>query len=211
MATLLSPSASVARSRRFVTYRTGQCLNFVSNVMTNGKMLGVPAPYALHAWSGAKWKHTDRKPPAGVPVWFNHGTSNKYGHICLSLGGGKIRSTDWPARGRVGETTITELERRWNRKYVGWAEDLYGSRVPGFPVPTARVRVPYPGRQRFGSKGSNVRLIQQRLKALGYNVAVDGSFGPMTLAAVKDFQRKQRITVDGKVGPVTWGRLGIYR
>ena len=212
MTALLGASAAVARARRFTTFPTGQCLRYTSSVLTNGKMLGVYAPYALHAWDHAKYRHAgDRKPPAGVPVWFNHGSANVYGHICISLGGGKIRTTDWPSRGRVGETTITELERRWGRKYVGWAEDLYGFRIPGFPRPVKWVLAPYPGRSKQGSTGAAVHQIQTRLNQLGYKVTVDSSYGPKTAAAVRAFQKAQHVTADGIVGPVTWARLKIYQ
>jgi hypothetical protein len=88
---------------------------------------GVAARYpdAKTAWARARSRHTDRNPPAGFPVFFLGGT---HGHIALSLGGGKIRTTDWP-RARVGTTTIAELERRWRYRYVGWSEDLNGVRL----------------------------------------------------------------------------------
>ena len=57
-------------------------------------------------------------PPPGVPVYFRNPRS-KYGHIALSLGGGRIRSTDWPRAGVVGNTTIGEQERAWAISYVG--------------------------------------------------------------------------------------------
>jgi murein L,D-transpeptidase YcbB/YkuD len=38
-------------------------------------------------------------------------------------------------------------------------------------------------------------------------LAVDGIFGPRTQAAVKDYQKKHGLTVDGKVGPHTWYAL----
>lgn len=49
--------------------------------------------------------------------------------------------------------------------------------------------------------------IQAHLVRRGYTLVLDGYRGPATTAAVKDFQRKQRITVDGNVGPVTAQRL----
>ena len=58
-----------------------------------------------------------------------------------------------------------------------------------------------------GCSGDAVRSIQQRLAALGYNVSVDGSFGPGTCAAVKACQTKNGLTGDGVVGPNTWTAL----
>ena len=63
----------------------------------------------------------------------------------------------------------------------------------------------YPGvLLKRGSRGIWVNRVQW---ALG--VAVDGVFGPKTEAAVKAFQKKEKISVDGIVGPVTWRRLFV--
>ena len=58
-----------------------------------------------------------------------------------------------------------------------------------------------------GATGTAVRTLQSDLNVLGYGLAVDGDFGPDTLAAVKAFQRAQSLTVDGVVGPLTWADL----
>ena len=61
-----------------------------------------------------------------------------------------------------------------------------------------------------GDTSSNIRAVQTRLKALGYyTIAVDGIWGPKTLAAVKAFQRDYGLTVDGIVGTWTERSLGI--
>ena len=66
----------------------------------------------------------------------------------------------------------------------------------------------YPGSVlRQGSKGANVKTMQQRLSDLGYTLSVDGNFGPGTRAAVEAFQRKKGITRDGCCGPGTWAAL----
>lgn len=62
----------------------------------------------------------------------------------------------------------------------------------------------------WGDKGSQVTLIQQKLKQYGYfSGTVDGVFGKETYDAVVWFQRKNGLTVDGVVGPATAAGLGI--
>ena len=60
-----------------------------------------------------------------------------------------------------------------------------------------------------GTTGSTVRWAQYLLvrRTLSDN-QIDGIFGPVTKAAVEQFQQQAHITVDGIVGPVTWGKLG---
>ncbi len=61
-----------------------------------------------------------------------------------------------------------------------------------------------------GSSGSVVSEIQTKLKNWGYySGSVDGVFGSKTEEAVKLFQKKNGLTVDGKVGPATLKALGI--
>ena len=61
---------------------------------------------------------------------------------------------------------------------------------------------------RRGSKGTQVKYLQQKLNALGFNVGeVDGSFGSKTLAGVRAFQKANGLAVDGVVGPATRAKL----
>lgn len=63
---------------------------------------------------------------------------------------------------------------------------------------------------RMGSRGSEVRAIQEKLKERGlYSGNIDGIFGTLTEAAVRRFQKQQGLTVDGIAGPATLKRLGI--
>lgn len=61
-----------------------------------------------------------------------------------------------------------------------------------------------------GSSGSVVSEIQTKLKNWGYySGSVDGVFGSQTEEAVKLFQKKNGLTVDGKAGPATLKAMGI--
>jgi peptidoglycan hydrolase-like protein with peptidoglycan-binding domain len=54
-----------------------------------------------------------------------------------------------------------------------------------------------------GSSGGAVKSLQEKLSKLGFKVAVDGSFGKGTEAAVIDLQKTFGIKVDGIVGEKT--------
>ena len=62
---------------------------------------------------------------------------------------------------------------------------------------------------KIGSSGDDVLELQKKLNATGYgyNLDEDGIFGNNTLSAVKDYQQRSGLTVDGIVGTNTWGAL----
>ena len=60
---------------------------------------------------------------------------------------------------------------------------------------------------RTGDRSDAVRDLQQRLHATGATVQVDGHFGAETAAAVRGFQERRGLRVDGICGPDTWGAL----
>jgi hypothetical protein len=60
-----------------------------------------------------------------------------------------------------------------------------------------------------GDESPFVEILQHLLRARGSGLKVDGIFGVVTEEAVRRFQGKQGIAVDGIVGPVTWSRLFI--
>jgi N-acetylmuramoyl-L-alanine amidase len=63
---------------------------------------------------------------------------------------------------------------------------------------------------RIGDGGPEIHDIQQRLTALGLRIEageLEGRFGPSTDAAVREFQARRSLRVDGLVGPDTWHQL----
>ncbi len=63
---------------------------------------------------------------------------------------------------------------------------------------------------KYGSRGDEVKQIQTKLKRWGYYYgSVDGIYGSQTMSAVKWFQSKNGLTVDGIAGPKTLAAMGI--
>ena len=63
---------------------------------------------------------------------------------------------------------------------------------------------------RKGDKGNDVKAMQILLAGNGCKCGssgADGSFGPATLSALKKYQQKKKIEVDGICGPATWAKL----
>jgi peptidoglycan hydrolase-like protein with peptidoglycan-binding domain len=59
-----------------------------------------------------------------------------------------------------------------------------------------------------GDTGNAVKKVQQRLKKLGYYTgSVDGDYGNGTKTAVKNFQKRNGLTVNGKVNSKTLAKL----
>jgi len=70
----------------------------------------------------------------------------------------------------------------------------------------------YPGTPlRVGDRGESVRQIQHCLNRVSQpcsrQLLEDGVFGPLTQAAVMNFQQMFGLNPDGIVGPLSWGRL----
>lgn len=87
--------------------------------------------------------------------------------------------------------------------------------IPQHPAPTNEKdapgpldRRPFPGvvLQR-GMQGEQVRIVQERLKKLRWELHPDGLFGEHTERIVRAFQKRHDLHVDGAIGRRTWARL----
>lgn len=93
---------------------------------------------ATEAWSRTTRRHsTATVPPRGSVVWWTGGR-NGHGHVAISLGDGRIRTTDLPSSGRWGTARLSDPERLWGLRYMGWSEDIDGVRVFVPPKPPAK-------------------------------------------------------------------------
>ena len=83
-------------------------------------------------------------------------------------------------------------------------EDSGSAAANPYKVPTVTLKK--------GSKGSSVKWLQYEInRILGLTLAIDGSFGNNTLAAVLKVQEKFNLEQDGKVGPATRKAITEYQ
>lgn len=85
---------------------------------------------------------------------------------------------------------------------IALARDLRGGTTSA-----DRLRSPFPGMLRRGSKGANVTTLQVRLNRLGFNLVADGDFGARTETAVVAFQLRRGLGGSGRVDSSTWREL----
>ena len=94
--------------------------------------------------------------------------------------------------------------------HVDTRTNKYHANSEGTRFNFGRHNIPYCGTiLRNKSKGHNVGIVQFKLARLGYSSIgkVDGIAGPKFVKAVKEFQSKNGLAVDGCVGPLTWNKL----
>ncbi|MFV0299046.1 MAG: peptidoglycan-binding domain-containing protein [Hyphomicrobiaceae bacterium] len=61
---------------------------------------------------------------------------------------------------------------------------------------------------RLGDEGDDVRVLQQALVSLGYDIKIDGKYGQGTKSAIRDFQSRHGVPADGNFGPQTAEKMG---
>ena len=74
-----------------------------------------------------------------------------------------------------------------------------GGKAPAMPGDSQ----PWFGRS-ARSRSSGVRTWQQQMRNRGWNIGVDGDFGPASEQVCRSFQAEKRLGVDGMVGSQTW-------
>ena len=120
------PAAAIAWAKAWKgsTAWSGRCESFVRQALD----LDSVYPSAKVAWEAAGDKHPgDFYPPAGVPVfWALTGKNEPYGHVALSLGGGKaISSSDERGHPVVSEISIPKFTDE-TAPFLGWAGFYHG-------------------------------------------------------------------------------------
>lgn len=130
-------------------------------------------------------------------------------NLCYDLG-------VWGADGSFGPTTeavIKQFQKDYGLAINGSIETKTVSMLETPIKPPVFVN-PYPRPKvtlRRGSRGENVKWLQSILKKEKiYLGEIDGSYGPLTERAVRVFQQREKILIDGIAGPQTRSYLEKY-
>lgn len=117
--------------------------------------------------------------------------------------------------GRVTEQAVKTFQQKNNLDADGvvytqtWAKLLFlpPSTVAKSTLPSAEINQLKRQLIKLNAKGKSVEVLQMLLAKVGYTIDADGHFGRRTETAVKDFQRKNNLVVDGIVYTKTWTKL----
>ena len=140
----------------------------------------------------------------GTAVFTYNTKKQNRGHVGLYIGGGMVIEAAGTQQG-VCKSKVTAS------KWVEWGElkdTEFDVPVDSAPAeePVSPVAVTYPT-IREGARGDIVVQLQDLLAKTGSSLQIDGIFGSGTRSAVRSFQKKYGLEVDGLVGPKTWAKL----
>ena len=122
------------------------------------------------------------------------GSSSVMAHTGIYLGDGMVAD----ARGHADDIVHAPLDSfPWTHFAI----------LRGMPCPEGLAAAAELPTLRQGSQGESVRELQRLLRTLGYELEIDGKFGPLTLRCVKSFQGSAGLARDGVVGVLTWAAL----
>jgi hypothetical protein len=162
-------------------------------------------PYVRSNFEDAGRFHESGPQPGDLVIfdWDADGAGDHIGVFQEDLGDGTCLT-------REGNTSnnVLQLRRRSYSLISGFCRPPYGddggtTTQSSHPGGSGEVP-PFPGTTQLGSTGDAVRQVQQRLAERGWNIGVDGEFGPGTERIVRSFQTNKSLEVDGVVGENTW-------
>ena len=143
-------------------------------------------------------------------------------HVCAIAGGANLAygSNGFTTRNMVDKFMASgDYEKLTDSKYLTTDADLKRGDIlvkSGHTVmvlenaaaDTVTLELPV---LELGSECETVKALQRMLSAMGYNLGsknpIDGKFGEKTDTAVRDYQNKNGLYVDGIVGAKTWAKL----
>ena len=207
------------------TYGMPNCITgaegFWWKALKDPSFKGRPTAHPPGIWSSYKQFENDGRgsyPRTGAMMIWYTGTNDKgerMGHIAICKSYKSKTSVTWvesnfSAREKGKEHLYwREVKNRNPNAYVGdfWGYIYFPLHNP-YKHPEIvlnRKKFEY-GKIKTGK--AEVKWAQYQLQRGGFYIGrIDGFFGPQTEKAVKDFQQRYGLEVDGSVGPITRGRL----
>ncbi len=211
-----------------VKYTDAWCATFVSFIAKQCGLLDiVPAECGcerqIELWKKlGRWEEKDSyKPSVGDIVyydWQDNGVGDNKGHsdhvgIVVSVSNNMIKVIEGNMDDKVGYRNIA-VDGKTIR---GFGKPNFASKA----TKTSSVNNSNSSSKgsacsvelsilKKGSKGQSVKALQAMLKGFGYSIGlsgIDGHFGTSTEKAVKKYQEKEKLSVDGIVGVATWTSL----
>lgn len=198
--------------KKWIGHRVWDCSGLTKDC---GKRLGLN----YHHGSNSSYNYDckakgEKTPDMKLPIgaWVYTGTPRNRGHI------GIVVDDEWvvEAQGTNAGVVKSKLSlKKWT--WWGLGKGITFEFSPGAnpipkPVQPAKTssttsKTPVYPTVRRGDRGEVVTQLQRLLSKDGSSLQIDGIFGPGTQSAVRAFQKKYGLTVDGIVGPQTWGKL----
>ena len=130
------------------------------------------------------------------------GTTTTTGHAVISDGKGGTVEAHSKDKGVIAGSLSG---RRWDQGILIHGIEYKRNPEVVIDIPKFIYRLVYPM-----VRGRGVEAIQEALISNYIDPGkVDGVYGSRTFNAVIQFQRKQGLSVDGEVGPLTWRALGL--
>lgn len=150
----------------------------------------------------------------------------KQGHVGVYIGNGLVIEARGHAYGVVKTTLKSRGWQNWG--WCPWIEYIVDEAPKPSPAKPTPKPAPTPTKKtyggnfpklvlgralKFGSSGNNVKRLQKFLNWYGnYKLDVDGAYGRKTESAVRDFQAKNGLAVDGKFGKKSLAKaMGIRK
>jgi len=164
-----------------------------------------------------RWQEKDSYSPAPGDIimydWDDDGKGDNTGHPeHVGIVSKVLGKTITVIEGNKSESVAKRTMKVDGRYIRGYCLPDYASKATSVPTTTTKVEfktmemsVPI---LKKGAKGEPVKALQALLNLRAdTKLDCDGSFGPGTDKAVRNYQKAEGLTVDGSVGAATWTKL----
>ena len=191
-----------------VGYATGRFNEILSN--TSCSYLGNTNAENFYALAKKQGLEVGQTPRAGACMVWAKGkvgvSSDGAGHVAIVEKVVNSTTIETSESGWGYTTSYMTFPTRkkgtgnWGLKGYTFLGFVYNPQIEPYANPTSKVI-------KKGMKGNEVKWLQWAIKKAGFNISIDGSFGPATLAALKKAQAKWGLVADGFAGPATQAKI----